>query len=320
MNMFITGIDGFIGSHLAEYLLQNNENVWGLIRHDSASRNIVAIETMLNLIEGDLLELDALQSIIKSVKPKVLIHLAGQTLGKIAMQNPHQTMQTNILGTLNILEAVRKNSPDTKIIIGTSCDIHEKEFSSGKPIYEETPLAPDSPLAASHASSAIIAREYAKTYKMDIVIARILALIGPRQSKRYVVSEYANKICKAKLGRTEKKIKVGKLTAKRDFLDVRDAARVIYMLSGKTKHGRYTICSGRQYKLRELLDKLMEIAGESFPIEVTTDRIRNVDVPTLVGDPSRLKEEFQFEPEISIEESLFDIYRYWYNRLERNDF
>lgn len=321
MNFFITGIDGFIGSYLAELLLENSESVWGLIRHDSISKNIEPIETMLNLIEGDLLDLEALESIIRSVNPDVIIHLAGQALYNLAIDRPHQTMQTNVLGSLNVLEAVRKHSPKTRVVMSISCDIHGKIDSNKLPVDENTSIDPQSPLAASHATTDMITRQYAKTYDMNIVIARILALVGPRQSKKFVISEYAHKIVRAKLGMAEKKIVAGKLTAERDLIDVRDAVRAMYILaSNQTKHNIYTICSGQRYKLRDLLDKLMEIADVDYPIEVETERIRNADVPLVIGSPKRLLEEFDFKPRITIEQSLLDVYRYWFNTLERNEF
>ncbi len=189
------------------------------------------------------------------------------------------------------------------------------------PIDEQTPIGPDTPLGASHAAMDIIARQYGQTYGINVIIARTLYLMGPRQNPQFVVSEYAHKIARAMLGYADPVITVGKLTAERDFLDVRDAVKVYWdMAKKKNGHDLYTVCSGKPIVLRDILDKLVALSGMDIEIEIDPARIRNTDRPAMWGNPSRIVKDFNFSPEISLEKSLSDMLSYWTNKIDRSEF
>ncbi len=321
MNVFITGIDGFIGSHLSRHLIREDVTIWGLLERGATSQNLEDIEKRLNLVEGDLNELDNLLDLIGSIQPEVIFHLAGQTIDKLAIDRPHDTFKINVMGTVNLLESIRQTSSKARFLQVVNSDIYSSITPDMLPIDEQTPIGPDTPLGASHAAMDIIARQYGQTYGINVIIARTLYLMGPRQNPQFVVSEYAHKIARAMLGYADPVITVGKLTAERDFLDVRDAVKVYWdMAKKKNGHDLYTVCSGKPIVLRDILDKLVALSGMDIEIEIDPARIRNTDRPAMWGNPSRIVKDFNFSPEISLEKSLSDMLSYWTNKIDRSEF
>lgn len=316
MNIFITGIDGFVGSFLAELLIGENMNVWGLVRSGSSSHNIKHIERKLNLIEGDLEDIDRFRHIVSGISPDVIVHLGGQSLVSVALEDPYNTFRTNIIGGANILEAVRIEKPDTKVIVIISADVYGSPAKDILPLKEDAPLRPTNPYSASKAALDIITQQYAFAYGLNVVIARTFNLIGPRQHTQFVASDFARQVAAVKLGLTEPRLTVGNLTSRRDFLDVRDAVEAYYLMAtNPTPHSVYNICTGRSILVRSLLDKLIDISTMDISIEIDPTKLRKIDTPELVGDPSLASDEIGFLPDIRLEKSLADILEWWEKQL-----
>lgn len=307
MRALITGVNGFVGKYLSKYLLEQGYAVYGTVIEDDIKINNVKIYKM------DLLNKQEIVETIKNINPNHVYHLAGQSSVALSWKNPTLTMNVNVNGTINLLDAIRENNIDTKVLTIGSSDEYGVIRPEECPIKEEHMLNPTSPYAVSKMTQEQIAKLYINSYKMNLIIVRAFNHIGPMQNKNFVVSDFASKIAEIEKG-AEPVIRVGNLEAYRDFTDVRDIVRGYAMLMENGKCGEiYNIGSGNPYKIQYILDILLSLSNAKIKVEIDSDKLRPSDVPIIQCDNSKIKSHVNWEAQYDIKNTLKDTLDYWRN-------
>ncbi len=319
MKVLITGITGFAGSHLADFILKEKSNVeiYGIIRWRSRIDNIIHIKRYLKLYEADLRDISSVISILECIKPDYIFHLAAQSFVPTSWIAPSETITTNILGQLNIFEAVRHLKLDPRIHLACSSEEYGLVYPDELPIKETNPLRPLSPYAVSKVGQDMLGYQYFKSYGMKIIRTRGFNHTGPRRGEVFVTSNFAKQIAEIELKRREPVIFVGNLESQRDFTDVRDMVRGYWLSIEKGQPGEvYNISSGKSYSIHQILHYLLEYTDVKVEIKVDPLRLRPSDVPILIGDNSKFVNATGWHPTIDIRQTLQDLLDYWRNKIK----
>jgi GDP-4-dehydro-6-deoxy-D-mannose reductase len=318
MRALITGISGFVGSHLAEYLIGKNYEVFGTIRWRSKRDNIAHLEAIksITLFDTDIKDYGSVRGTIAQVKPDEIYHLAAQSFVPASWSAPAETLDTNIQGQLNILESVREVVPDARVQVVGSSEEYGLVFPDEVPITEDQPLRPLSPYGVSKVAQDMLGWQYFQSYKMNVIRTRAFNHTGPRRGEVFVTSNFARQLAEIARGRREPVMKVGNLEAKRDFSDVRDVVRAYHLALTKGKPGEvYNICSGTGRSIQSVLDLLLDISGLEVKVEQDPARMRPSDVMVLEGSFDKIRNEIGWGPTIPFQQTMEDLYRYWMERV-----
>jgi len=313
MRVLITGVTGFAGSHLADYCLERGDvELHGIIRWRSRTENIEHLGERIALHECDLRDASSTREVVEDVRPDFIFHLAAQSFVPTSWKAPSESLSTNVLGQVNIFEAVRKIGLRCRIQLACSSEeygmVHEDEV----PITEDNPLRPLSPYGVSKVSQDLLGYQYFMSYGMDIVRTRGFNHTGPRRGPVFVCSDFAKQIVDIEQGRKSPVIRVGNLEAKRDFTDVRDMVKGYWLALEKGKAGEvYNICSEQSWTIQSVLDMLLGMTSATIEVEVDPTRLRPSDVPILQGDCSKFRADTGWKREIPFEQTLQDILDYW---------
>ncbi len=316
LKALITGISGFVGSHLAEYLLDNTDwEVAGTVFGPYG--NIAPLCGTLELYPAELSRADVVRFVLEQSKPEVIFHLAAQPLVSVSRQDPWGTLETNIRMQLNILEVVAQDRPDCRVLVVGSSEEYGMTRPEELPIDEETPLRPLSPYAVSKVAQDLLGLQYHLTHRLHVVRARPFNHIGPRQGLGFVAPDFASQIAAIELGLQEPVMRVGNLDARRDFCDVRDVVRAYVLLITSGRAGEvYNIGSGRSHAIQEILDTLLSLSQVSVTVDQVPERMRPSEVPEIVCDASRLHRETGWQTAIPFRQSIEDIMEYWRRQME----
>ncbi|MGB5293806.1 MAG: GDP-mannose 4,6-dehydratase [Thermoanaerobaculia bacterium] len=318
MRALITGVTGFAGSHLADYLLaeQPEVEIFGIRRWRSRMENIEHLDGRLQLRECDLRDPAAILGVLAEVRPDYIFHLAAQSFVPASWRAPSETLMTNILGQTNIFEAVRVLELDPVIQIAGSSEEYGLVLPDEVPIKETNPLRPLSPYAVSKVAQDLLAYQYFRSYGLKTVRTRGFNHTGPRRGEVFVTSNFAKQIASIEAGLREPVIRVGNLDAQRDFTDVRDMVRAYWLAVSEATPGEvYNLASGRAVTIRELLDQLLALSDTEVEVQVDPDRLRPSDVEILLGDYSKFRSDTGWEPSIPLEQTLKDTLDYWRQKL-----
>lgn len=320
MKALITGSTGFAGSHLAEYLLEHQPQVEvvGIRRWRSPMANLQSVVDRVAIHECDLTDASSVRTLIDRTRPDFIFHLAAQSFVPTSWNAPAATLVTNIVGQTNIFEAVREVGIDPVIQIACSSEEYGYVKPEETPIKESNPLRPLSPYAVSKVTQDYLGYQYFKSYGLKVIRTRGFNHTGPRRGDVFVTSNFAKQVASIEAGLREPVIRVGNLDAIRDFTDVRDTVRAYWLAVTKGRPGEvYNICSGQGITIRELLDRLIALAGIDVTIETDPDRLRPSDVEILLGDHSKFTADTGWEPEIPFDQTLRDTLDYWRDRVRR---
>jgi GDP-4-dehydro-6-deoxy-D-mannose reductase len=315
MRALVTGAAGFVGGHLVKHLRASGDDV-----------------TCTDRISGgpDLLDVASIRQLVEKVRPEVVYHLAGQADVGGSWDSPVQTLRANAEGTLILLDAVRVLD-GARVVTVSSADVYGVVDPDDLPTRESAPLRPVSPYAASKAAADLLALQAHLGHGLDVVRARSFNHLGPGQSDRFVCSALASRIAAAELA-GEDSIRVGNLDALRDFTDVRDVVRAYRCLALDGRPGAaYNVCTGTTVSIREVAERLVEIAGLDRSGEGSDgsrptgpNQIRLLDDPSLhrpvdlavsCGDPTAIRSDTGWQPELSLDRTLVDLLEYWRERL-----
>jgi len=314
--VLITGITGFAGSHLAEYILQEEPRfeVWGSIRLRSRRDNILGIQDRLYLVCADLMDAESARTLVAEVMPSHIFHLAAQSFVPFSWNAPGHTFQSNVIAQINLLEAVKEYVPEARIQIACSSEEYGLVLENEVPIKETNPLRPLSPYAVSKVAQDFMGYQYWQSHGIPIIRTRAFNHTGPRRGECFVSSNFARQIVRIRLGLADPVIRVGNLDARRDFTDVRDTVRGYFLACTMGEPGEvYNICSGRDVIIKDMLDCML-FGQEEIKVEVDEARLRPSDVPILKGDSSKFKARTGWTPEIPFEQTLDDLLRFWEER------
>ena len=313
MKVLITGITGFAGSHLADLCLTKKDvELCGIIRWRSRTENIDHIWERVKLVECDLRDATSTRDAIEEIRPDWIFHLAAQSFVPTSWNAPTESLVTNIIGQLNVFEAVRKIKLDCRIQIACSSEEYGMVHPDEVPIRETNPLRPLSPYAVSKVGQDMLAYQYFMSYRTDVVRTRGFNHTGPRRPPIFVCSDFAKQLVDIERGLRPPVIRVGNLEARRDFTDVRDIARGYWLALEKGKSGEvYNLCSGSSHRIRDVLDTLVAMSGLTVEIAQEPSRMRPSDVPHLEGDNTKFAADTGWKPVIPFERTLRDLLDFW---------
>jgi len=325
---FITGITGMVGSHLADYLLANTDwEIHGLLRWRSPLDNIshhikeVNSKKRIKLFYGDLRDSMSIDEAIKKSKPDYVFHLAAQSFPKTSFSAPLDTLETNIQGTVRVLESVKNFSPNAIIHICSSSEIFGRVPEDKLPINEECSFHPASPYAISKVGTDLLGRFYAEAYALKTLTTRMFTHTGPRRGDVFAESSFAKQIALAEAGFIAPMIRVGNLNSLRTIADVRDAVRAYHLLvTVNPIPGEYYNIGGTYTtKVSEILDHLISISTikSKLKYEVDSDRLRPIDADLQVPNTDKFVNHTGWKPIFSFEQTMYDLLDYWRNRVEK---
>ncbi len=313
IKVFITGATGFVGRHLMNALHSSEYLLSGTSYPDPPhpSEN--------HIFFLDLRSEREVYETLKFVRPHWIFHLAAVSNVRHSWEHRRETMETNIMGTFSLFEAVKKFAPEARILYISSSDIYGSppggESAGRKLFVEDDPFHVTSPYALSKIGGELLGGFYGRVEGLDIVIARPFPHTGPGQSPAFVCSDWARQVIQIERGKAEPALRVGNVDIWRDFCDVRDTARAYVLLMQKGRRGEvYNICRGEGTSLRRILEIYLSLAAKTVTVEQDPARLRQVDIPFLVGDNRKLKTETSWEPRIPLEQTLRDLLDYWRRR------
>ena len=318
MRVFITGITGFAGSHLAEWILRTKPDVKvsGLVRWRSRMDNIRSIEDRVELHEGDLKDYISLKKCLKAAEPDYIFHLAAQSFVPTSWRLPAETLSINTVGQVHLFEAVLDLGLSPKIQVAGSSEEYGQVNPDEIPMKETNPLRPLSPYAVSKVGQDLLGYQYFRSYGLPVVRTRGFNHTGPRRGDVFVTSNFAKQIAEIEKKKRPAVIYVGNLEAKRDFTDVRDMIRAYWLSLEKGQPGEvYNIGTGHAYAMKEVLDLLLGLSKVRVKVEVDPSRLRPSDVPILMPDVSKFVSLTGWKPEIPFSKTLEDLLDYWRERV-----
>ena len=317
MNWFITGISGFVGRYLADFLLRQGEKVAGSYLVDREVEDSWLTEKIFPLIRLDVREKDELVSHLGTHKYDYFVHLAAQSSVKRSFEAPEETFAINLMGSLHLLEAIRESGQNPRVILASSADVYGAVPPDRLPLTEAAPAFPENPYSISKYAMELLARSYAKTYGLRTVISRAFNHTGPGQSPIFVIPDFARQIAEIEAGVREPVLRVGNLDVERDFLDVRYVVRAYALLARNGIPGEvYNIASGKSYSVRWMLQKMLQMSEVPIRIEIDENKIRPVEIPVLRGDATKITRHTGWVPEIPIEQTLWDVLQDWRKKVK----
>ena len=317
-SVLITGIAGFTGSHLAELLL-NKYQIFGTVRGRSRQTEFIDhIKDRIMLVECDLSDSNSVYHTIEETQPDIIFHLAAQSFVPTSWRAPQETMSTNVIGTLNILESIRKSSTNPLIQIAGSSEEYGMVFPNEAPIKETNPLRPLSPYGVSKVAADFLGYQYFKSYGMKIVRTRAFNHTGPRRGQVFVTSNWCWQVAMIEAKKQEPVIFHGNLEAKRDFTDVRDVVRAYWLAATKATPGEtYNISSNRTMTMKEMLEVILKHSKAKPKLEQDAARMRPSDVELLWGDNTKFCSETGWKPEIPFEKTMEDLLNHWRGKIKK---
>ncbi len=328
MRALITGITGMVGSHLADFLLENTDwDIYGMCRWRSPLDNVEHLldranrKDRLYFISGDLCDMISLQNAIDGSRPDVVFHLAAQSYPTTSFTSPIQTLDTNILGTERLLEALRRcKEIDPVIHVCSSSEVFGRVPKEKLPINEECSLHPASPYAISKIGTDMVGRFHAEAYGQKVVVTRMFTHTGPRRGDIFAESTFAKQIAMIERDMIPPVVRTGNLNSLRTWSDVRDAVRAYYLLvTVNPVPGEYYNIGGTfSCTVGEMLDYLISASTHKDKIKVETEqaRLRPLDADLQVPDTAKFKKHTGWEPEITFEKTMHDLLNYWRKRVK----
>ena len=323
--VLITGITGMVGSHLADYLIENTDwKIYGFCRWNDALENIEHLSDSINkkerieLIYGDLNDVASIITAIEKSMPDFVFHLAAQSYPQTSFDAPFETLDTNIIGTAKLLDCIHKSKYNPVIHVCASSEVFGRVSKEYLPINEECKFHPASPYAISKVGTDLVGRYYAEAYGMTIMTTRMFTHTGPRRGDVFAESTFAKQIAMIEAGMLEPELHVGNLDSLRTWSDVRDAVRAYYMLVtvNPTSGEYYNIGGTFSCTVKEMLDYLLSISTvKNIKVVTDKDRLRPIDADLQVPDTSKFTNHTGWKPEITFEKTMDDLLTYWRNRV-----
>ena len=317
MRVLITGFTGFVGSHLADYLVARGDvEVFGTHRWRSRLENVEHLGDQVRRVECDVRDAAAVRRTLRDVRPDRIFHLAAQSFVPTSWLTPGETLGGNVLGQVNLFEAIRDLDLPARVHIAGSSEEYGLVLPDEVPIREDSPLRPLSPYGVSKVAQDLLAYQYWKSYGLHVVRTRGFNHTGPRRGDVFVTSSFARQVAEIEKGLCEPVVWVGNLDSVRDFTDVRDMVRAYWLALERGEPGEvYNICSGRGYTAHQVLEILLALAHVKVEVREDPARMRPSDVTLLIGDCSKFRGATSWELTIPFEVALKDLLEHWRKRV-----
>jgi GDP-4-dehydro-6-deoxy-D-mannose reductase len=319
MRILITGITGFVGSHLAEWALAQGADVVGAVRWRSNTQHIDHLRDRITLVNSDLRDLSSVRTLLEQAPADYIVHLAAQSFVGASWETPTETLLTNAVSQMNLFEAIRQLGSSARFLVIGSSEEYGLVYPDELPIRETNPLRPLSPYAVSKVTQDLMGFQYWKSYGLDIVRTRAFNHTGPRRGDAFATSSFAKQIAEAEAGLREPIVHVGDLKPTRDFSDVRDIVRGYWSLLERGTSGEvYNLCSEVDWSIERVLNFLVATSKlERVDIRADPARLRPSDVPVLRGSAAKIREAVGWTPRIPLEQTLVDLLEYWRQQIQR---
>jgi len=312
--VFISGATGFVGHHLIDLLSPPEYEIYGTSFPDKPEKDDHYKGKNISYL--DIKSEEKVFETIKRIQPDWIFHLAAVSNVRHSWEKKRETLETNLMGTFYLFEAVRKLLPQARILFISSSDVYGILVPAERALKEEDSFHVVNPYAFTKVSGEILSKFYAEIENLDIIIARSFPHTGPGQHPDFVCSDWAYQIAQIEKGLAEPVIEVGNLNGRRDFTDVRDVVKAYALLLEKGRRGEvYNVCSGKAVALREILDLLLSFSSLKIEVNVDSSKLRKADIPLLLGENRKVKKETSWKPEIPLKKSLSDLLEYWRKRV-----
>lgn len=309
--VLIIGGSGFVGKVFVSRLQQENVTIY-VTKLPMEKLSL----TNVQLIDMDILDYEQICETLESVKPDIIFHLAAVSSVAFSWKDPEMTLRINVLGSLHVMEAVRQHCPKARLLLIGSSEEYGRVQERDNPIGETFRLQPENPYAASKAMQDFMGHIYASAYQLDIIRIRAFNHIGIGQLPGFAIPDFCRQIARIEAGLNEPVIRVGNLSARRDYLDVRDVVEAYWLLSQKGISQReYNVGSGKPHQVKEMLDILLSMSRVEIHVEEDPAKLRPVDVPLIVADVERLKMDTGWSPCYDIRDTLHDILNDWRSQV-----
>ena len=310
MRALVTGINGFIGSYLPEYLMGKGFEVFGTV-HDNNIWNISHVKDKINLIKCDVRDQSAVKRAVKESYPDIVFHLAAQSRPDVSWVDPVATMDINVMGTVYLFESIRQLELDPKVLVAGSSAEYGFIQKNEPPIKEDHPLLPVSPYGVSKVAQNLQAYQYHKNFNMKTFRVRVFGATGPKKVGD-ACSDFSKQIVKIEQEKAEPVVRVGNLKVIRDLMDIEDTLDAFWAVLHKGKAGDvYNVCSSKPVKIGDVLQTLLDISGVKAKVEVDPKKFRPTDEPVVVGNNRKIKRECGWKPKTSLKKTLEDTLNYW---------
>lgn len=312
MRVLITGISGFAGSHLADVCLAQGADVYGLTQTPGPHPNLAHLGGRIDLRTANITARADMIDAFGAIRPDRIFHLAAQAHVPTAWNDPAETLTTNILGQLNVILAMQEHAPEARLLAVSSSNVYGMVEAGDLPVNETTPFRPADPYAVSKVGQDMLALQYAQSHGLFIVRVRPFNHIGPRQAPDFVIARFAQELAEMEAGLRPPTMKVGNMSAKRDFTDVRDVARAYWLALEKGAPGAvYTVGSGAARSIDEMLEIMQSLAKIDIRVETDPALFRPGDLPVLQADPREFQRQTGWQTAIPLEQTLADTLDYW---------
>ncbi len=313
-NILVTGATGFVGSFLLKALDQAGHHIFGTsYPHEPSTADLSCDSEICRL---DIRSSELLDSWVKDTSPDWVFHLAAVSNVRHSWERRQETLETNLLGTLNVLEAVRKHAVHARVLFVSSSNVYADVPESGQSLSETHAVRPISPYAYSKISGEQLCRFYTEIEGLDVVISRAFPHTGPGQSPDFVSSHRARQIVRIENKDQEPELFVGNIDVYRDFLDVRDVVKAYVRLLERGLRGEtYNVASGKAVALRHILEQMLSQSSEEVNVHVDPGKLRKTDILHLQGDNRKLREATDWEWTIPLDQTLTDLLSYWRDTL-----
>jgi GDP-mannose 4,6-dehydratase len=325
MKYLITGITGFAGPHLANLLVRDGHEVFGLVRESNGReqdiRDVVPddVYSKLKFVYGDLTHLRSLDRIFKEESFDGVFHLAAQSHPPTSFLDPYETFEINSLGTVNLAEAIAAHRPECRLMFCSTSEVYGAVPESAGEITESFPIVPVNPYGVSKAAADLYITERAHSVKLPFFITRAFSHTGPRRGRNFSISSDAYQIARIKKGLQQPVINVGTLSSKRVIMDVRDCVKAYYLLMTRFTPGEaYNVGGDAAYSIGEVLDMMLKMRGLDGKVEKRVDPklVRPIDIPVQICDTRKCRQLTGWKPEIRLEKTLDDLLAYWEAKIQ----
>lgn len=314
--VLVTGCTGMVGSVMCDYLLGKAEIV-GLKRWRSPMDNVTQLVGKIKFYDGDLKDLSSMITLMRQEKPDLVYHFAAQSYVPVSFTMPHETFYDNILGTLNLLEAVRITEINPCIVVTSSSEVYGQVTKEDIPIKETCPFRPQSPYAVSKVAEDMLAYQYFCSYKMNIIRTRLFTHTGARRGDVFSESSFAKQIALIEKGKQSPVIQVGNLNSVRTYLDVKDAVRAYWLVKDCPAGEVYNIGGDNTCTVGVMLKNLIKLSTykDKIDIEIDPTRLRPSDITMQIPDCTHFKQDTNWQPEIEFQDTLLNLLNYWRERV-----
>lgn len=314
MRALITGAAGFVGRHLTSYLLARGHEVAGLVHPDEGGAGLLGEN--VEIFPVDILDHTLLSESVSRFAAEAVFHLAAYSNPEGSWREARRTLEINIIGTHNLLDAATSTGTKPRVLLVGSAQQYGQVPAEAQPIREEQNQKPLTPYAVSKTSQEYLGMRLVWSQELPVLTTRSFNHTGPGQADSYVCASLARQVVEVEKGMREPVIRVGNLDARRDFTDVRDVVAAYHDIVQRGRPGTvYNVCRGEAVSIREVLDRLIELSQSRVEVVVDPDRYHSSDVPLILGDPGLLRKDTHWSPQYSLERTLRDMLEDWRRRV-----